>query len=227
VFKNIIFLPGWSFKAGIWQRQKEYFFKCGTNVLLCDLEKLKDCLDSIDISRTVFIAWSLGWFKLVDYLSAKKQMPSALIGVAPALCFQKPLVRRIIQSFKKDPDALLSSFDGWIFSPKEKISAEFFRQCDFLKKNRQDDNEELLKYLFFLKDIDLSGCFDGFTAPVLLISGKEDIICLSKEARMLREHIPHAVIEEMDAGHLPFLTNSEAFNAAIHNFINNLSDSEE
>lgn len=219
MLKNIVFLPGWSFKADIWREQKDYFSRLGPKIILCEPRDLENCLKNIKLEETVFIAWSLGWFRLLELLKDSASLPRAIIGVSSAIRFKKPLIRLIIREFQKEEQKLLSDFNTWLFSEQERKSAQFNKWNKFVLSCRITDKNRLLADLFFLKSIDLGGYLGKFNIPIFLISGREDRIFPLGEALRLKESLPKAEITIMDAAHMPFLTKGDDFNGVLEVYI--------
>lgn len=219
MIKNIVFLPGWSFKPDIWQRQKDYFARLGFNIILSDPENLNECITKIKLPESVFIVWSLGWFKLLSLLKDVKVFPSLIVAVASSVQFKKSLIRLIIRRFNKDRRILLEDFNRWLFSEEERLSLTFNQEWDFILRNRINDSQRLYNELLFLQDIDLSNCLVNFHIPVLLISGSKDLICPLDETMRLKRYLPQAEIQIMDSGHMPFLTQMNRFNEIVREYI--------
>ncbi|MDP1853140.1 MAG: alpha/beta hydrolase [Candidatus Omnitrophota bacterium] len=217
--KTIVFLPGWSFKAQIWAGQEKYFSELGFRTILCELEELDGYIKSTRLEETVFIAWSLGWFRLLDVLKSSFSLPCAIVGVSAAIKFKKSLLRLMIQEFKKDHRKALSDFDSWLFSPEEKDSSGFGILNGLIAQSRINDKERLLRDLLFLKALDLEGFLTTFRLPVFLVSGNKDIICPIDEAMHLKPVLPDSQIKVMEAGHIPFLTSSAEFNHCIGSYL--------
>lgn len=218
---NLIFLPGWSFKAKIWRRQGDYFSRLGFKVILCELENLEECLKNVSLSKSVFIAWSLGWFRMADILSGRES-PLAVVGVSAGVKFKKPLIRLIRRQFEKGPDKLLTDFNTWLFSEAEKKTVNFATWNDAVLKNRLADKKKMRADLLYLANVDLSQQLAGFNTPTLLIAGKDDAICPLDEALELSRVLPNAKTEIMHTSHLPFLTKEAEFNRLLEAFLRGL-----
>jgi pimeloyl-ACP methyl ester carboxylesterase len=67
---------------------------------------------------------------------------------------------------------------------------------------------------------DLLPRLPGLTAPTLIVQGKQDSVIPEETRRILREAIPNARYVEIDgAGHFPCLTDAEAFNRLLCDFL--------
>lgn len=222
--KTIVFLPGWSFKAQIWAQQEKYVSGLGFRAILCELDELDSYIKNNRLEETVFIAWSLGWFRLLEVLKKSSSLPCAIVGVSAAIKFKKSLLRLMIHEFKKEPRKMLSDFENWLFSQEEKDSPAFAILSALIPRARINDKERLLKDLLFLKDADLEGALTVFRPPVFLVSGNKDIICPLAEAVLLNSALGNSQIKVMEAGHAPFLTSSAEFNRSIGSYLKGLSD---
>jgi pimeloyl-ACP methyl ester carboxylesterase len=216
--ENIIFLPGWSFKASIWERQSAYFSSLKYNVTICELESLTERLKNIKLEKTILVAWSLGWFKLINELEKCCFLPRAIIGVASSLRFRPSLIHLIIRRFEKDVHSLFYDFDSWLFTSRERQNLTY-KDKQFLSKNRISSKHKLLEGLLFLKHIDLSKILPKLDIPILLISGREDIITPLDEAVKINYILPNSQLEIMNTGHMPFLTQEEEFNQLVTAYI--------
>jgi len=171
------------------------------------------------LEESVFVAWSLGWFKLLSVLKDAPHLPRAIVGVGAGVRFRKPLMRLVIRSFQKDAAKLSEDFASWLFSAEEKSSPNFNAGWSFILRNRQDVRENLWEDLLFLQDVDLSGYLGNFNIPVLLISGTDDVVCPLDEAVELKRRLPEAELEFIEAGHVPFLTKRDEFNEITGKFL--------
>lgn len=224
MIERIVFLPGWSFKAQVWAEQEKYFSGLGFRAILCELEELDGYIKSTKLEETVFIAWSLGWFKLLDILKSSPSLPCAIVGVSAAIKFKKSLLRLMIQEFKKDHGRVLLDFESWLFSLEEKGSPIFAILNRLISQARINDKERLLMDLLFLQAIDLEDFLSTLHLPVFLVSGNKDIICPIDETVHLNSVLPDSQIKVMEAGHIPFLTSSAEFNRCIGSYLKRFSD---
>ncbi len=220
MIKNIVFLPGWSFTAGIWKVQAEYFASLGFNIISCEPEDIAYCLKNIEINKSVFVAWSLGWFKLAAALQKEKTLPCAVVVVSGAIKFKGSLLRLIIRDFKKDAESLLVNFNQWLFTDKERVNSGAFRELNFISSNRISNQDKLLADLLFLRNISLDNYLSCFSnVSVLLIAGRYDAICPLDATVELGRRLPRAEFKILDTGHIPFITKADEFNKIIEKSI--------
>jgi 3-oxoadipate enol-lactonase len=70
-----------------------------------------------------------------------------------------------------------------------------------------------------VRDIDVTGLLGEVRCPTLIMLGSEEQVAPLPAARALKAGIPHAELRVVpDAGHLPFLEQPAAFNAAVQEF---------
>lgn len=217
--QDIIFIPGWSFNAGVWQRQKEYFSLLGFNTFFYESDDLDNVVRNIDLSRVIFAVWSLGWYKLLVALRNARVLPKAIIGVSCGITFNRSLLRLVMRNFNKNPTRLLLDFDSWLFSKKEKTREEYSLWQDFILRYRINDNDKLLRDLIFLEKIDASHILPDPKITVFLISGSGDTISSPQEALKLKGRLPKSECCMFDCGHAPFLTEEKEFNRIVLEFL--------
>ncbi len=71
-----------------------------------------------------------------------------------------------------------------------------------------------------VRDIDVRALLPRVTCPTLILIGAEEVVAPMSAARALKAGIPHAdVVVLPEAGHLPFLEQPAAFNAALQAFV--------
>ncbi|MFQ5681495.1 MAG: alpha/beta fold hydrolase [Candidatus Omnitrophota bacterium] len=210
--ENIIFIPGWSFGGGIWQRQRDYFSRRGFRVFCWTWETFCRRRKGMDLSRTTVVAWSLGWFRLIAGGEVFRWRPRMIVGVGCGLRFEAAMIRLIMRRFARDPQGLLCDFVSWM-GRRGDISPG---QMGLIHKNRIKDRGKLLRDLLFLRDVDLTVDCGKIKIPVLLIAGDKDRICPLSGMRQLQRFLPRAQLRVIaGAGHNPFLTHCREFNRML------------
>ncbi len=225
--KSLVLFHGWGASAAIWQRQVAAFGS-GWTVLTPRIPKweagwLAAYLTGIDLKESVLVGWSLGGMLLLEAL-ARLNGPSpaavVLVGVAPVFCrrpdhpWGQPVaaVRAMRQALKSTPRQVINDFARACLSPgEESYRPETADGFDF-----EATPAYLAQGLDYLKDKDLRGLLPQVGGRVVIIQGKADRIVPPVQAQFLREHLPGAKLHLLPgAGHLPFITQAQAFNGIL------------
>lgn len=221
---NLVFIPGWSFSKTIWQRQEEYFSGLGFKVSLWDLDELDKLFTQVKLTDMVFVAWSLGWYRLLYLLKEDIGQPRAIVGVSGALKFRPSLMRLMLNDFNKDSAFFLARFDSWLFSAQERALPDFLALKNFISANRIVDAAYLCEGLSFLKTADISDCALSAKCQFLLLSGREDLVCPVDDVLGLKKYFPEAEFSIFEnTGHMPFLTHEADFNRVLLNYLKKLN----
>ena len=177
----------------------------------------------LPLKETVLVGWSLGGMLLVEALgqiAGPAPAATVLVGVAPVFC-QRPghpwgqpvaSVRAMRLGLRSDPTRVLTDFLASCLAPgEEAFREEAAAGCDFTADSAH--LALLSQGLDYLRDKDLCGLLGHLRGPVAIIQGEEDGIVHPAQAQFLQEILPAASLHILPgAGHLPFLTQAEAFN---------------
>jgi pimeloyl-[acyl-carrier protein] methyl ester esterase len=232
--KPLVLLHGWGATPRIWQRQAEAFGRAGT-VLAPPIQEwtaawLVNFLSGLTGSQlqgSVLVGWSLGGMLLLEALAQFRGPGRAalvLVGV-PAVFCRRPdhpwgqppaTVRAMRMGLKSQPTRVLRDFLAACLAPgEETFRAEATAGFDFAA-----GPAHLAQGLDYLKDKDLRGLLGRISGPVDLIQGGQDAIVPPTQAAFLQEQLPGARLHMLPgAGHLPFLTQAEAFNDVLRGVI--------
>lgn len=228
--KHLILLHGWGASERIWQRQVEGFGEKYTVVTPRIPEWNAAWLDAyltrLPMSETALVGWSLGGMLLIEALARLKgPAPAAtvLVGVAPVFC-QRPghpwgqpvaSVRAMRLGLRSNPTRVLTDFLASCLAPgEESFRDEAAAGCDFAADPAH--LALLSQGLDYLRDKDLCALLPHFPGPVVLIQGQQDGIVDPAQAQFLQEHLPDASLHLLPgAGHLPFITQAQAFNGIL------------
>lgn len=228
--KHLVLLHGWGASEGIWQRQVEAFEEKYT-VLAPRIQEwsaawLEEYLTRLPLRASVLVGWSLGGMLLVEALSQMTGPAAAatvLVGVAPVFC-QRPghpwgqpvaSVRAMRFGLRSDPTRVLTSFLASCLAPgEESFRDEAAAGFDF---TADPANLALLTQgLDYLRDKDLGGLLPNLPGPVAIIQGQQDGIVDPAQGQFLHEHLLGSSLHLISgAGHLPFLTQAQAFNGIL------------
>jgi pimeloyl-[acyl-carrier protein] methyl ester esterase len=234
--KYLILLHGWGASGRIWQRQVEAFGDRYT-VLTPRISEwnaawLTDFwsgLPEIDPRESILVGWSLGGMLLLEALAQGAGLAPAatvLVGVAPVFC-QRPghpwgqsvaSVRAMRLGLRSDPARVLTDFLASCLAPGE----ESFRDEAAAGFDFTADPAHLAQGLDYLRDKDLGSLLWHIPGPVAIVQGEQDGIVDPAQAQFLQEHLPGSSLHILPgAGHLPFLTQAEAFNDILRGLISN------
>ncbi len=204
-------------------------------------EVLKALSSAPDKSVTA-VGWSLGAQALMAAVAEDASKVRALVLVGATPCFvkregfdcaqPKPLVKRMIMDMKKDPASALERFYSLNFTDEERKgskAAEFIERYRYPGPIRCDGEVpgcfpafrygEITRALEALYAADLRDTLGKISVPVLVVHGSLDAVCPVGAAKFLAENIENARLEEFeDAGHAPFITAPERFDAAVRGF---------
>jgi pimeloyl-ACP methyl ester esterase len=225
---NLVFLPGWGFKASVWETIGARF--PSHHVMYCDLPALNDrslssVIDEIGNhlpDNAVIIGWSLGGMlgaMLCEQYIAKCR---SLITVSSSpkfvsdhtwQCVSKTEAAQFTKTFTEDTDQLLKSFRKWVAFPQ-------LTELGYLNQHMIDDKSLLADYLDILMNEDFRRFYQSLTLPVTHIFGGRDAILPADLLTQMRNNYSYADIQTIEgAGHAPFITHSEEFINVVNRFL--------
>jgi len=240
----VLFLHGWMMSRKVWHFQQPL-----TSILrvialdfrghgrsdspdfsyaacLNDIEVL---LDYLEIENIVVVGWSMGSQLAINTYARLKTRISGLIlvGGTSRFCSSAdypcglPLkeARGMAIRLKRDYREASRHFFKSMFSVAEAASADL---PDFAAKTTCSlpPLQIALAALAELTNSDLRHLLPGLNLPVLLIHGAEDSICPVGSAEFMAKRLPQAALRIIpSAGHAPFLSAAEIFNAAVTVFV--------
>jgi pimeloyl-[acyl-carrier protein] methyl ester esterase len=229
--KTLAFFHGWGAIGNIWRRQAEAFPGLGVTVLTptvpaWEVSWLAGYLRELPLAETVLVGWSLGGMLLLEALSQEPFIPGGLVLVATPVSFcQRPdhpagqpraVVRALRRTVHEDRCRGLADFASRCLAPGEKNFQEEILQ----NFQPQDKGTDLAAGLDYLLNTDLRPQLSGVPAGALLIQGDQDNIVSPAQTEILRQCLKDArVVTLPGAGHAPFLTQAEAFNEVVGEFM--------
>ena len=228
--KALILLHGWGAGGDIWQRQAAAFGHLlpvlTPTIPTWEAGWVSAYLQELPLETNVVVGWSLGGMLLLEALAGLGAAPASLVlvGVAATFCRrpdhpwgQNPAaVRAMRRGLKDDPRKVLRDFASSCLAPGEEPflgeAAAFFGAPAYL--------ENLGPGLDYLLNQDLRGRLHQTTGRPTIIQGEEDRIVPPAQALFLKDQIPGARLYLLKgAGHLPFLTQTAAFNKILQELL--------
>jgi len=229
--KRLVLLHGWGASGRIWQRQVQAF-RGACKILTPDIPTweagwLAGYLAKINLRESLLVGWSLGGMLLMEALAQDARMvPAAtvLAAVAPVFC-QRPgspwgqsvaSVRAMRFGLKSNPARVLQDFLNACLARGE----EAFRDEAAAGFNFAADPAYLAQGLDYLRDKNLDNLLPFLSGPVAIVQGELDGIVSPDQAEYLQERLPGTQLHRLPgAGHLPFLTQAEAFNRILQELV--------
>jgi len=240
-FPSILFVPGWTMPAWIWQSQIDYFShdyrvvamdpraqgqSSQTNDGLYPAARARDIkavVDQLHLAPVVIVAWSMAVVETMAYVDQFGTGDFAGLilvdndagGRAPA-----------------DADQDFGLLKG-VLEDRQKAADGFIRTLDFKKPHPEDYINKVEKASLQVPTNSavalLVGYFVADYRPVLPKIDKPVVICAAKSGYMstivaMQKNIPSSELEIFEGdGHALFVDDPDKFNALVEDFLLNLA----
>lgn len=240
----VLFLHGWMMSKKVWNFQLPLASKIRIITLdlrghgrsdatyfsyaacLHDIETL---LDYLGVEKVIVVGWSMGSQIAIKACALCKERISGLVLVGGTACFCRTddysggldlkEARGMAIRLKRNYQEASRHFFRSMFSPQELASLDLMKIAANTTANLPALQISLAA-LQALTDADLRGALADIQIPALLVHGAEDSICPVESAKFMAEHLPRAVLTIIPAaGHAPFLSLAETFNAELTGFV--------
>jgi pimeloyl-[acyl-carrier protein] methyl ester esterase len=241
---RLLFVHGWGQNGRVWRLQNPLATEFKVEAIDLPGHGAPERWDRPDLSPglakvkraltgdepTVAVGWSLGGQLL---LALGGRSPAGLrgiitVGSTPSFV-RKPgfsggitpaRARTIRDQVADDFEAALKKFRPVNFSAPEKRDPLFPSWTALLEEAATDlVGEDLLRCLDAVIREDSRPAVENIRIPVLVVHGTADSVCPFEASRFLIENLRDGRLRELpDAGHVPFITRSEAFNRMILEF---------
>lgn len=224
---TLLLLHGWGTDGRIWGRQIEAFSKKPVRVVApawpaWEADWLRRRLHDLPLAETVVVGWSLGGMLVLEALSREPLIPAGLVLVATPVSFcQRPdhpagqppaLVRGLRRALRADRRRVLADFAARCLAPAETRFEEDLLPA-FLDS---DAGADLAAGLDYLLATDLRPRLSQAPSGAVIIQGDQDAIVPPHQAEILQGFLKEArVVNLSGAGHAPFLTRADLFNAVL------------
>lgn len=241
---TLLFIHGWLMSQRVWALQSPLVAGC--RVITLDLrghgnsagsdfsynaccEDIALLFDRLNLDRVIVVGWSMGAQIAIKAYRALHEMIAAmvLVGGTPHFCCSNVFdfgvspaeARSMVLRIKKDYTRTSGEFFRNMFSAQETANVDM-RVLANKVSGRLPSRDIALSALHELINTDLRADLPLISAPVMLVHGVEDKICLPGASKFMAEKIPLASLELVPSvGHAPFLVNPEVFNRTLSSFV--------
>lgn len=246
--RRLILVHGWGVDSRVWDGQRDGLSTLG-RVEMVDLPGhglgasrwSEPTLVSVALkileaasgspAPVVGIGWSLGAMALIKAALKEPERFEALVLVGASARFvrtkgyphgqPRPVVRRMLSNLKADPTGTLERFYRLNFTADElrlDAAAGFIKQ--YKTAAARFNLEDLLVSLEALIAVDLRARLTDLKMPTLLIHGRLDEVTPVGAAEYMHDNIARSELHIFDhAGHAPFITEPERFDAIVREFL--------
>ena len=244
---TFLFIHGFGGSAGRWVSQIEYCRPLG-RVLAVDLpghgnapwqnetlgqmaDGVGEALDRQAIDRNVIVvASSFGGLVALDLWQKRPQFFKRIVfvGSVPRFTWTEDFpaglnaakISSLRAQLARDFIVGLDAFFRGLFTPRERTSPRYAFIKQIRKEAPPPSIDALNVFLDILGEQDLRSVLQTVTVPVDFVLGDADYICPPVVVDPLRMLCPYAKITVMPGcGHLPFLSEPDAFNALLKDHV--------
>jgi pimeloyl-[acyl-carrier protein] methyl ester esterase len=188
----------------------------------------------LDLRNASVIGWSMGVQVALRAFSRLRERIASLVLVGGTPKFTasedypfglpRSETRSMAIRLKKNYVKTMGDFFNGMFAEGE-LSRESYQRIvrDFVMGGKTPGPETALKTLETLVSSDVRPLLPETDAPVLLIHGGEDVISLPDASRFMARQLPHATLKMFEgAGHAPFISRPDGFNALLSSFLEDI-----
>jgi microsomal epoxide hydrolase len=240
-FPSILFVPGWTMPAWIWQSQIDYFahdFRVvamdprsqGQSSQTSDglypaarARDIKAVVDQLHLAPVVIVAWSMAVVETMAYVD---QFGTG--DIAGLVLVDNDAGGRA----PGDADQDFGLLKG-VLEDRQKAADGFIRNLNFKKPHPEDYINKVEKASLVVPTNSavalLVGYFVADYRPVLPKIDKPVVVCAAKSGYMgtivaMQKNIPNSKLEIFEGdGHALFVDDPDKFNALVEDFLLNLS----
>ena len=235
----LVFLHGWGMSGEVWGMQEH--LGQDYQLIMPDLRghglssapaagycfddfahDLVELFTALKLERAVVVGWSMGAQVLLQAIPLLKNglAGAVLVSGTPRFteCEGYPhglatsAVKGLAALVRRDSRKALAEFIKGMFTADEAQLPDLQLQVP--------EQHALLASLTALAQSDLRPLLPAVNLPVLLVHGTADTICLPSASRYMLGELPDARLEIMaGAGHAPFISRPDEFNALLRDFL--------
>ena len=200
------------------------------------VDDLVDLLQQLSCAKVVLAGWSMGAQIALQACAELSGLLAGMALISATPCFTASAdfpyglsdteASGMRLKVQRNSERALAGFHSRIFADGEvenhPLSSEL---TELLASIPAPDTCSILESLDSLVCADMRHLLPGITVPTMILNGSHDRICLPQASAYLKEHIAGAgQFLFHDCGHVPFLTQSELFNAELSRFIRSVDE---
>ena len=240
--RAIVFIPGWTMPAWIWQKQIDEFSR-KYHVVAVDprsqgqsdkptfghlpeirARDYKELVDYLELKQPALVGWSMACGELIKYVDQFGTDNVAGVVLVDGYLGGRPLgesfsgIAAWVKDMQNDRQVLTERFVGSMYEKKQ--SADYLKRVVDASMQTPNDTAAVLVYNALSTDL-FSGAFSKINRPVLFAYQPQS----RPSADLLRSKLGETVrLERFDGdGHALFVDNPEKFNRVLEQFVQGLA----
>ncbi len=245
--RPLVMLHGWAMSQRVWRFQHGLADTCRLVIpdlaghgcsmapAVFSLEELADDIvqlfHRLNLADAFLLGWSLGsQVALAAFPRIRERLAGLiLVGATPRFTVADDYpyalaateLRGMMLRLKRDFNKTMGEFFRRMFTPGELSREQENRIArEIVMGGQLPQPATALAFLDILAMADLRETLSSINRPVLLLHGSDDTICPPGAARFMVSRLPHGRLMELaGAGHAPFLSRPDEFNACLRRFI--------
>jgi len=219
--KNIVCLPGWLFKASIWQVAAQYVQSLTLIDYPClaskaqNLQALTENMATQLPQNTILIGWSFGGLVALQLAALFPEKIKHLVLVCSTprfvcgekwsgICAEKQA--QFYQTSKREPHIFMRHYLSLVAYPNKEITDTSLRT--HLDDQNISSHRCYLKWLF---ESDLREAYQSLTLPITHVMGEKDAIVRWDPSELMALNANAVVHTIANTGHAPFLSHKRQF----------------
>lgn len=194
----------------------------GLAELVNDLHEL---MSELFLEQPLVLGVSFGGQIALSYAARYPQRLAGVIAQGVNVRFERSLLRQVagqvLSRFPLPSDSpFINQFFNLLFGGKPASHL----LADFVTRSSWQTDQSIIAHRFRLAEqADLQPVFGKLRLPVLLVRGLRDLLISNDGWEEMTSRLPHAIAKELpDAGHLAFVTHTEAFAQLVSEFARSL-----